>query len=73
MPYGALTDVLLAASAKCSETMFIVHSPLSTRFRKVSFAFSKPPANPTINIGGSFVSQFHFSGNGQIEPTWLTT
>lgn len=53
IPKGALMDVLFAASMKCSEMIFMVHSPVSTRFRSVSLAFEKPPANPTMKIGGS--------------------
>lgn len=54
-PYGALIDVALAASMKCSEIMFIVHSFDSFKFRKESLALSNPPAYPTVNSGGSWL------------------
>ncbi|KAL1979967.1 hypothetical protein VTN96DRAFT_4852 [Rasamsonia emersonii] len=54
-PYGALTEVALAASTKCSEMMLMTHSPVSVRFFNVSFAFSRDPTKPTANRGGSWL------------------
>ena len=55
IPCGALIEVALAASRKCSEIMLIVHSFVATRFARVSFALEKPPANPMVKSGGSWL------------------
>lgn len=54
VPNGALMEQALAASMKCSEIMFIVHSFVEVRLARVSFAFENPPAKPTMNSGGSW-------------------
>lgn len=47
-------EVAFAASRICSEIMFIVHSPVSVKFLRVSLALSKPPAKPKMKRGGSW-------------------
>lgn len=47
-------EVALAASRKCSEIMFRVHSEVSRRLRRVSLARERPPAKPIVKRGGSW-------------------
>lgn len=52
-PRGLLIEHALAASMKCSEMILMTHSPESINREIVSFGLSKPPENPTTNMGGS--------------------
>lgn len=59
-----------AASMKCSEMMFMTHSPVSVRFFRLSLALSYPPAYPTTKIGGSWLTTWVYENGARfvLEP-----
>ncbi len=53
--------------------MLMVHSRVAIRFRSVSLALEKPPAKPTVKIGGSWLTTLKYEKGARFVevPIWV--